>query len=130
MRHNRNIYNNRRNNWVQALVGAVVAIGTSVAGYVVSAQNAVKPQIDYIMHEYVYMQGYTFEQVKAAYHDLWQKNGKYFAQQFDYYAEMRNAALRAGTHETQNKTNQNRTISIVLVILIIVFIFLIFRNSK
>ena len=122
------MYNNRRNNWIQAVIGAAVAIGTSVAGYVISAKNAVKPQIDYVMQQLVYMQGYSFAQMKAAYPDLYKKNAKYFAQQFDYYAEMRNAALRAGTHETQTKTNQNTTVAIVLVIIIIVFIFLIFRR--
>jgi len=122
--------NNRRNNFVQAIIGAVVAVGTAVTGYVISARNAVKPQIEYIMKEYVYMQGYSFEKMKSMYPDLYKKNAKYFAEQFDYYAQMRNIALQNGTHENQQKANQNKALMIVLVVVIIVFIFLIFRNYK
>ena len=122
--------NRRRNNFWGAIVSAVAAIGTSVAGYVITAKNAVKPEIDSIMEFYVYMQGYSFEAVKNKYNALYNKNKKYFEQQFNWWANKRNQDIIDGVHEIQRQANQKKVLSIILVCISVVLIFLIFRDFK
>ena len=121
---------NRRNNFWQAIISAVASIGTAVAKNVIASQEAVKPEIDYLMYNYVYMEGASFDNLKYAYATLYRTNSNYFVLQYNYWAEKRVHDIKNGTHDLQKKATQSRVLLIIFVCIVIAIIILIFRNIK
>jgi len=122
------VNDNKRNDFWGAIVTAVAGIGTSVAGFVISAKEAVKPQIDSIMYNYVYLEGVSYKEIKNEYEKLWKKNKKYFDQQYENWAYKRAVNIKNGTHDKQIQAEQKKMLLIVLGCVIIVLVFLIFKK--
>ncbi len=115
---------------IAGIISAVVAIASSVTGYVLTAKEVAKEKINRIMYQQVYELGVSFESVKQTNIQLYRNNKKAFNELYDYYAGKREEDMRNGTHTQQKKIIQNRMLSIILLFIIAVVIFMIVLTLK
>lgn len=115
---------------IAGIIAAVVAVASSVTGFVVTAKNVAKEKIDAIMQQQVYNLGLSYEAVKQTNIKLYRNNKKKFDERYNYWANKRNADMLNGTHKQQQTITQNKTMSIILIIIIAVMVFMIIYSLK
>jgi len=103
-----------------AIVGAVVAVGSSVASFFISDKGQQKQDILQIMEEYVVGYGYSFDAVSDLFPDLYRKNKEYFEQQYNI-AWARHEAQPKGMMETM-KSNAQPVMIVVVIALFVYFL--------
>ena len=103
----------------EAIIGAVVGIGTSIYGFVQSKFDAEKGQIIQIVNDYAYNKGYSIDQIYDLYPKLYNKHRQFFEEQYHFAIEKREHDL---SHKAEVVSETKKILLLVVIALMIYFI--------